>query len=413
MSLLNVLSRVLVFPLSGERVSTMKRLLCGLVVLGLFSGVASQAWSQYLYWSDAVTPGDIRRANLDGSEQVTLVSGLVGPIGPTLDLAGGQMYWADTQAGDIQRANLDGSGQTTLVSGLPAAPNGPSASPPALDLAHGQMYWTEGTNSGPGAIRRANLDGSEQTTLVTGLSAPRGVALDLAGGMMYWADNNFGDIRRANLDGSGTTTILRGLPSPDVVALDLPGGKMYWTDSSAGEVLRANLDGSGKENLVSNQNRPISIALDLAGGKMYWGSLFGGDIRRANLDGSGQEVLITGLNITAFIALDLGAPGTAAYFALAAPASVPAGTPFDVILTALDPYGNTAFNCQSTVTFSTSDTDPGIVLPTDYTFTAADAGVHTFTGGVTLSTPGDQTITVTDTASGITRGSTVTVVPPG
>ena len=32
-------------------------------------------------------------------------SGL-GPIGPTLDLAGGQMYWTDTGAGDIQRANL-------------------------------------------------------------------------------------------------------------------------------------------------------------------------------------------------------------------------------------------------------------------------------------------------------------------
>ena len=65
------------------------------------------------------------------------------------------------------------------------------------------------------------------------------------------------------------------------------------------------------------------------------------------------------------------------------------------------------------MTFSTSDTDPGIVLPADYTFTAADGGVHTFTGGVTLSTPGDQTITATDTASGMTRTVTVTVVPPG
>jgi hypothetical protein len=145
---------------------------------------------------------------------------------------------------------------------------------------------------------------------------------------------------------------------------------------------------------------------------MYWGSLNGGDIRRANFDGSGQEVLVKGLNIPAFIALDLGAPGTAAYFAVAAPASVSAGTPFDITVTALDPYGNAAVNYLGTVTFSTSDTDPGIVLPADYTFTAADAGVHTFSGGVTLITPGDQTITATDTASGIWHAVTVTVVSP-
>jgi adhesin/invasin len=63
------------------------------------------------------------------------------------------------------------------------------------------------------------------------------------------------------------------------------------------------------------------------------------------------------------------------------------------------------------VTFSTSDTDPGILLPANYTFTAADAGVHTFTGGVSLSTPGAQTIMATDMASGITRSATVTVAP--
>src|SRR5262249_61746153 len=112
------------------------------------------------------------------------------------------------------------------------------------------------------------------------------------------------------------------------------------------------------------------------------------------------------------IALDLGAPGTAVCFAVAAPSSVPSGTAFDLTVTALDPYGNIDVNYQGTVTFSTSDTDSGIILPADYTFTADDAGVHAFPGAVTLSTPGDQTITVTDTASGITRSITVTVIAP-
>jgi adhesin/invasin len=69
------------------------------------------------------------------------------------------------------------------------------------------------------------------------------------------------------------------------------------------------------------------------------------------------------------------------------------------------------------VTFSTSDPDPGVVLAADYTFTAADGGVHTFTdtglGETTLVTPGVQTLTVTDTADHTVSGSSsVTVNGP-
>jgi Domain of unknown function (DUF5050) len=382
----------------------------GWAVLGLFLGAMSQARSDYIYWS-SLNGGDIRRANLDGTGQTTLVSGQRGPLGPALDLAGGQMYWGDNFSGDIRRANLDGSGQTILITGL----NSPGA--PALDLANGQMYWN--LNNTPGNIMRANLDGTGLTTLLGGLSDPNSVALDLAGGKIYWADNGSGSLRRANLDGSGLTTLVTGLfGRNNRVALDLLGGRMYWTNTAAnGDIRRANLDGSGQEILVQNLNAPGGIALDVSHGLMYWSDIDGGDIRRANLDGSGQEILITGLNGPGIgpgtVALDLGVPGTAVFFAVSAPSSVSSGAPFDVTITALDPYGSTAVNYEGTVTFSTSDTDPGVVLPPDYTFTAADAGVHTFTGGVNLITPGDQTVTATDTASGITRTVTVTVVPPG
>jgi hypothetical protein len=86
--------------------------------------------------------------------------------------------------------------------------------------------------------------------------------------------------------------------------------------------------------------------------------------------------------------------------------------PFDVTITALDPYGNVDLNYRGIVTFSTSDTGAGVILPTGYTFTTgdgADDGVHAFVGGFTLITPGDQTITATDTVSGITGSASVTV----
>jgi hypothetical protein len=67
------------------------------------------------------------------------------------------------------------------------------------------------------------------------------------------------------------------------------------------------------------------------------------------------------------------------------------------------------------VTFSTTDLDSGVVLPADYTLTTGDGGdngVHTFPGGVTLVTAGDQIVTSTDTVSGIT-GSVIVTVGPG
>ena len=174
-----------------------------------------------IYWTDW-SRETIQRANLDGSEVETLVSGLRTPRGITLDVASGKMYWTDyelfeDESGTIQRANLDGSEVETLVSGLPDGLAGI-----ALDVASGKMYW--GSYDG---IQRANLDGSDIETLVT-TGRGFGIALDVASGKMYWTD--WSAIQRANLDGSNIETLVTGLESPRNIALDVAGGKIYWVD---------------------------------------------------------------------------------------------------------------------------------------------------------------------------------------
>jgi uncharacterized delta-60 repeat protein len=69
------------------------------------------------------------------------------------------------------------------------------------------------------------------------------------------------------------------------------------------------------------------------------------------------------------------------------------GTAYSFTVTAVDPYGNIATGYTGTVTFSTSD--PLATLPANYTFTAADAGVHSFS--VTFNTAGTESLTVNDT----------------
>jgi sugar lactone lactonase YvrE len=241
--------------------------------------------SSFIYWTDQ-NPGDIRRANLDGTGQQTLVTGAGSPTQIALDVAGGKMYWTD-QASNILRANLDGTGRETVVSGQPD-PVGI-----ALDVTVGKVYWTD---IGADDIRRANLDGTGQQTLVTGQPDPVSLALDVAGGKMYWTNPySAGDIRRANLDGTGQQILVTGQNAPFAIALDAAGGKMYWTDDFGGDIRRANLDGTGQQTLVAGLPRPVGIALDVAGNSMYWTDFDGKDIRRASLDGTGQQALVTGL----------------------------------------------------------------------------------------------------------------------
>jgi hypothetical protein len=86
-------------------------------------------------------------------------------------------------------------------------------------------------------------------------------------------------------------------------------------------------------------------------------------------------------------------PGAASQFIISAPASIAAGASFSLTLTVEDAYGNVVTNYAGTIHFSS--TDRMATLPKNYTFTAADKGVHTFTGLV-LRTRGFQKITITD-----------------
>jgi hypothetical protein len=97
------------------------------------------------------------------------------------------------------------------------------------------------------------------------------------------------------------------------------------------------------------------------------------------------------------------------HFLVAAPPTAVSGMPFDLAVTALDPFGNVATSYVGTISWSGTDIDPSVVLPADYAFQSSDNGSHTFTGAAVLITPGDQTITATDPASVLTASAIITV----
>jgi predicted outer membrane repeat protein len=91
------------------------------------------------------------------------------------------------------------------------------------------------------------------------------------------------------------------------------------------------------------------------------------------------------------------------------PSPQAAGVAGAVTVTAQDAQGNVAFGYTGTIHFTSSD--PQAVLPSDYSFTASDQGVHIFS--LTLKTAGTQTIAAKDTADATVTGTqaNITVNP--
>jgi hypothetical protein len=92
-----------------------------------------------------------------------------------------------------------------------------------------------------------------------------------------------------------------------------------------------------------------------------------------------------------------------------APATVMAASPFTItVAVMINGARDNVINSRMHFTSS----DPAASLPSDYYFSSADAGSHSFTNAFTLMTPGKQTISadIFD-ASAIKGSATVSVLP--
>ncbi|MEM8858974.1 MAG: LamG-like jellyroll fold domain-containing protein, partial [Chloroflexota bacterium] len=236
----------------------------------------------HIYW----TLGDgLFRAPLSGAAttkddvQKLLVSDN-DPQGLVLDIDGGKVYWAEgglaDSAGEIKRANLDGSEIEQLVSGLPSLDQNSGHWRPdqriglAIDLGANQMYYGQANDGG---IWRANLDGSGMSQIIDTLalnganSRLSWIKLDQTNGNIYWLMGRNGspwplEVWMASLNDPQNSAQLIYSDSVDGQFLDglevVPAdNKIYWTLTNAGEqgvIMQADLDGSNQSILHTGTN---------------------------------------------------------------------------------------------------------------------------------------------------------------
>ena len=248
-----------------------------------------------VYWADSGTEL-IERSNLDGSNREDVVAGIEDPQGVALDPVNSKVYTTIDGSPNfndrIVRSNFDGTDLEVIAQGNVQTGNPRGI---AVDPSGGKVYWA--TLAGPvsARIRRADLDGSNQENLFTGLSTPLGVSLDLVNGKVYWVSDGLSRIRRGNLDGSGMIEdiITTGLSSPYDVAIDSVNSKVYWVDSGTGKIERSDLDGTNREDVVTGLDDSRGLSLDVVNGKVYWTETDLDKIQRADLDGSNIEDVVT------------------------------------------------------------------------------------------------------------------------
>ena len=246
------------------------------------------------------------------------------------------LFYLDVQ-GRVLGFDEDKPTPRTLVSSAGQGPDGI-----AVDVAGGHIFWT--TMGVPadndGSLRRADLDGSNVTTIVPmgGSYTPKRLKLDLAGKKLYWSDREGMRVQRAAMDGSKLETLVTVATGDSArqdaanwcvgLALDLVHGFVYWTQKGpdngmVGSIRRAHLqmpDGQTDatrtdiEVLIEGLPEPVDLDLDVPGSYMYWSDRGDDTINRAPIEipsgktaatRNDREILVKGVREAIGVTLDL------------------------------------------------------------------------------------------------------------
>jgi len=273
-------------------------------------------------------------------------------FGNAINNAGQVVGTASTASGGTFHAFVDSNGVMTDLNSLVPAGSGPT-------LTAGIAI----NNSGQIAADAVDAAGHEHVVLLTPVQSPSftvtgfpsPTTAGVAGSFTVTAENANGTI---NTGYTGTVHFM----SSDPQAV-LPANYTFTTADQGVHTFSATLETAGSQSLTVNDTATTTI--------------------------SGTQ---SGITVT---------PAAATHLLIIAPAGDVAGTAFSTTVTAVDAFGNTATGYTGTVHFTSSD--PQAALPANYTFTASNDGVHTFSA--TLKTAGSQSLTVTDTTTASVFGT--------
>lgn len=182
--------------------------------------------------------------NYDGSNFDTIVSYPAGNYssGISVDAINGHIYWGSTPENKIYRADLNGTNQVTVISGLGYIGD------VDIDLVNGFLIYGQRIISATKGLYRVNLNGTNNTAISVGYDVQY-LGLDMKNGVIYFG--NGGTCRKINYNGSNDNLLFNFQPGGFFV--DTTNSLVYYTDMSTSRVFSSDLLGANVHDLITTQ----------------------------------------------------------------------------------------------------------------------------------------------------------------
>jgi hypothetical protein len=256
---------------------------CVVAILAVAAATSAPAAS--LYWTEQAggsinspSTNTVQRGTTLGGGTVTGIYTSTPGGANGIEAIGGQLYIPDQQAGTITRFNADGSNPVNLVSGF---------NPYDVDVEAGILYWAEQNSD---VIFRINADGSGVADVAFSPAKP--VALDVVGSTIYYSEFGNRLLRRADLDGGNAVTLVSGQEIRD---LEVLGNLVYFIGYNprtfVTAIQRISTDGTGLQTILDGIG--FGNGIDVTDDAIYFSELFGA-IARVDLNGGNLQTLYTG-----------------------------------------------------------------------------------------------------------------------
>jgi len=214
----------------------------GVAGKSVLTGLA-QAWSiaydpylRQVYASNIANGRIVRQTSTGGQTTIVDVPGAVFR-GLVVDSRGDRLYYLDSDANTLNVCGLDGVSRKVLFSGL-RRPNDM-----VLDAVNRRLYVTD---SGLDGVLRYDLGTGKSAWILTGAAVDGvwGVAVWPQHNWLFLSDHVHNAILRADLNGSNLTTIVTGMETPRGLTVDPHNACLYWLEADGGRLYRANPDGN-------------------------------------------------------------------------------------------------------------------------------------------------------------------------
>ena len=232
-----------------------------------------------VYWT-APSPGDLRRAAVDGTSVVTVYKGTGAPT--LLATDDRYVFWTETGQGNVRAAEKSGDhgALAAEITGEPLVT--------AIATSAGKVFWhakmSGEVKSATTALGSVQVIGNVNQTVEQLAADSKNLYLAIGGAVNI--------VRRIDLMGGGTTDISPKVAELRSVATD--GIRVYFSSGDTVPVVQSvTINGTDLRSYGNAEKEPRTVAVDAT--HVYWANHGDGALRRALKGGGTAETIATGL----------------------------------------------------------------------------------------------------------------------